>query len=135
MLSLVFFASGAAALIFEVVWFHRCGLVFGNSVWSTSIVLASFMGGLALGGALVGRYGRRLTRFLRTYAFLETVVAGTGVLLTYGLPHLVLLLVPAARHLRDIPWLWNLVRLAAAFAVLMVPATAMGATLPVLVTA
>jgi spermidine synthase len=34
--SLLFFVSGAAGLVFEVVWFHRCGLVFGNSVWSAA---------------------------------------------------------------------------------------------------
>src|SRR5207244_6181156 len=94
---------------------------------------SSFMGGLALGGALVARYGRLLTRFLRTYAILETVVAGAGLLLTYLLPQLISLLVPVAHRLGDSKWLLNVVRLAAAFAVLIVPATAMGATLPVLV--
>ena len=49
--SVVFLVSGAAGLIFEVVWFHRSGLVFGNSIWAMSIVLSSFMGGLALGNA------------------------------------------------------------------------------------
>jgi predicted membrane-bound spermidine synthase len=130
--SLVFFASGAAGLIFEVVWFHRCSLVFGSSVWSTSIVLSSFMAGLALGNALIGAYGDRFSRFLRTYAALEAIVAVTGVAVTYGLPHLTWLLVPAARRLGSTWWL-NVVRLVTAFVVLTVPATAMGATLPVLV--
>ena len=49
-----FCISGAAGLVFEVVWFHRAGLVLGNSALSTSIVLASFMAGIALGNALVG---------------------------------------------------------------------------------
>src|SRR5204862_8201835 len=48
-------------------------------------------------------------------------------------PPLVSLLVPAAQRLRDAEWLMNAVRLATTFAVLIVPATAMGATLPVLV--
>ena len=30
--------------IFEIVWVYRCGLLFGNTVWATSIVLSSFMG-------------------------------------------------------------------------------------------
>jgi spermidine synthase len=41
--SVVFFISGAAGLIFEVVWFNRSGLVFGNSIWAASLVLSSFM--------------------------------------------------------------------------------------------
>ena len=58
--------SGAAGLIFEIVWFHRSGLVFGNSIWATSIVFASFMGGLALGSALVVWHAHRIRSFLRT---------------------------------------------------------------------
>ena len=130
---LLFFVSGAAGLIFEVVWFHRCGLVFGNSVWSAAIVLSSFMGGLALGSALVGWFGDRLHRLLRAYAALEAVVAVAGISLTYTLPVLTRLVAPITGALPAQLWIINLVRLAAAFALLMVPATAMGATLPVLV--
>src|SRR5438093_51156 len=65
-LLVVSFASGAAGLVYETVWFHRGALVFGNSIWSTSLVLSSFMAGLALGGAagvlatevwLIGMFG------------------------------------------------------------------------------
>src|SRR5688572_31045813 len=59
---LIFFLSGAAALLFETLWFRLAGLVFGNSVWAASLVLASFMGGLALGNTLAARYGPRLRR-------------------------------------------------------------------------
>ena len=44
----VFFLSGAAALLFETLWFHQAGLAFGNSVWASAIVLSSFMAGMAL---------------------------------------------------------------------------------------
>src|SRR5579864_6389860 len=87
-ISAAFFVSGAAGLIFEVVWFHRFGLVFGESVDVTSIVLASFMAGLALGTALVGWQRRRLGNLLRAYAALEVVGAAGGLALTYALPHL-----------------------------------------------
>ena len=59
-LALIFFLSGASALIFEALWFRLAGLSLGNSVWSASLVLAAFMGGLALGNALVARYHDRL---------------------------------------------------------------------------
>jgi spermidine synthase len=42
--------------VFETAWFHRAGLVLGSSVWSTTLVLSSFMGGLTVGAALVA-YG------------------------------------------------------------------------------
>src|SRR5712691_3229612 len=132
-LSLAFFLSGAAGLIFEMVWIYRCGLLFGNTVWATSIVLSSYMGGLALGNGLVGRYGARLRRFVGLYATLEGIVAVTGIGLTYALGALPGVLAPSTRTLLDNRGLENLVRLATAFPLLMLPTTAMGATLPVLV--
>jgi len=130
--TLLFFVSGAAGLMFEVVWFHRCGLVFGNSVWSTSLVLSSFMGGLALGSVVVGRLGARAAT-LRAYAVLEASVAAAGITLTYALPGLTPVVAALAGPIAQHVWLVNLIRLAGAFAVLLVPAMAMGATLPVLV--
>src|SRR5882762_972414 len=70
--------SGAAGLIFEMVWFHLAGLVLGNSVWSASIVLSSFMAGIALGNLVTSWYGDRSARLLLTYAVLETAVAAAG---------------------------------------------------------
>ena len=127
----VFFASGAAALIFEIVWFHRCGLVFGSGVRATTIVLSSFMGGLAIGNALAGWYARRPRRLARAYAALEAAVALSGLAATYALPLVGPLVARAAAGARE-P-LVNGVRLAAAFAVLIGPATAMGAALPTIV--
>jgi predicted membrane-bound spermidine synthase len=121
--------------MFQMVWFHRSGLVFGGSVWSTSLVLSSFMAGLALGGVVAVRVGPAIRRFMRAYAAAELLVAVTGVVLTLGLPRLtqavVVLTAPAAESL----WLTNVVRFVTAFLVLLVPATAMGTTLPLLVAA
>jgi spermidine synthase len=132
-LSAIFFASGAAGLVFEIVWFYRCGLVFGNSVWAASIVLSSFMGGLAIGNGLVGWHGRRVRSPLRVYATAEFVVAGSGVALAYILSASATLIVPRSRLLLDNFWLSSALRLLTTFTALLVPATAMGATLPLLV--
>jgi spermidine synthase len=132
-LSLAFFLSGAAGLIFEIVWFYRCGLLLGNTVWATSIVLSSFMGGLALGNGLVGWFGARIRHFLTLYASLEAIVAVSGVGLTYVLAALPGVLAPATHSFLDTRWLVNVVRLAAVFPLLLLPTTAMGATLPVIV--
>ena len=133
LLCALFFASGAAALIFETLWFRQTGLVFGNGVWASSLVLASFMAGLALGNGLAARHAHRFDRPVRLYAVLEVVIAASGVALVYGLPDLAAALTPWLRPLRDTPALLNAVRLGLAFALLLVPATAMGATLPLLV--
>jgi spermidine synthase len=135
LLCALFFLSGVAALVFETLWFRQAGLTFGNGVWASSLVLASFMAGLALGNALAIRWGLWLRRPLRVYAALELVIAVTGVLIVLRLHALTPWLAPLLQLLGDWPWLQNLVRLALGFALLLVPATAMGATLPVVVTA
>src|SRR5260221_12140098 len=127
---LMFFFSGVAGLVFEILWFQRCELVFGNTIWATSIVLSSFMGGLALGNALLVLRAHRAKDFLRLYATLEVIVGLSGLALTYTLPSLSYVLTPLTRPFADVAWAVNFVRLAIAFIVLLVPATAMGATLP-----
>ena len=135
LLCALFFLSGVAALLFEALWFQRAGLAFGNGVWASSVVLASFMAGLALGNALAARFGPRLRSPLRAYAALEVAIGVTGVVLVLWLPSLSPWVATLLRPLFDLEWSANLVRLALAFVLLLVPATAMGATLPVLVKA
>lgn len=132
-LCLIFFLSGAAALIFETLWFHQSGLALGNSIWASSLVLAGFMGGLAFGNGLAGRFGHRVRRRVQLYALLELVIGATGLGLVHLLPALTPLLAPLLRPFVDAPWILNPLRLAIAFALLIVPSTAMGATLPLLV--
>jgi predicted membrane-bound spermidine synthase len=130
---LVFFLSGAAALLFETLWFRLAGLVFGNSVWAASLVLASFMAGLALGNTLAARHGPRLRRPLRFYALLELVIGASGLGLVLLLPSLTAVILPFLRPFLGNPPVLNGLRLALSFGLLMIPSTAMGATLPVLV--
>jgi len=131
----LFFLSGAAALLFETLWFRQAGLAFGNSVWASSLVLSSFMAGLALGNGLMARHGGRIRHPVRLYAGFEAVIALAGVTLVLGLPQLGHWLAPVFRQLLEQPIALNGLRLGSAFVLLLLPATAMGATLPVLVKA
>lgn len=134
-LGFVFLASGAAALLFETLWFRQAGLAFGNTVWASALVLAGFMTGLALGNALAARYGERWRRPIRLYALLELTIAGTGVALVLLLPFLPPLLAPLQRSLAGAPALLQLVRFVLTLVLLAVPSLAMGVTLPLLVEA
>lgn len=129
----VFFASGVAGLVFETLWFHQTGLALGNSIHATSLVLAAFMGGLALGNAVAAAFGDRLRRPLSTYAALEVLIGVAGVALVWLLPVLTPVLAPLLRPLQGDPWALNAVRTTAAFVLMLVPSVAMGATLPLLV--
>ena len=128
----VIFASGVSALIFQTLWFRQAGLAFGNSVWASSLVLSSFMAGLALGNGLSARYGDRLRHPIRAYAIVEIVVGLAGGALVYLLPLLGSVFAPLLRPLLDEPWILNPLRLVIAFLALLIPSSAMGFTLPLL---
>jgi len=134
-LYLVFFFSGASALLFETLWFRLAGLTFGNSVWASSTVLASFMAGLALGNWLAGRRAPKSEHPARLYAALEVSIGVSGLALVLLFPLLTRLFAPLFRMLQPQPVILNAVRLGIAFVLMVVPAIAMGATLPVLVRA
>lgn len=126
----LFFLSGACGLVYEVVWTRHLSLVFGITVFATSAVLAAFMGGLALGSYLVGRWIDRHANPLRVYALLE---AGIG-LYALAVPLLFAALTPVyvaiAQRLEGHFLLFNLARAILAVGVLLVPTTLMGGTVP-----
>jgi len=72
---LLVFASGAAGLMYQMVWFRQLRLVFGLSTAAHAAVLAVFLGGLGLGGALLGRRADRHPRPMFLYGTLEILVA------------------------------------------------------------
>ncbi|MGZ3439053.1 MAG: fused MFS/spermidine synthase, partial [Polyangia bacterium] len=127
-----FFLSGASGLVFEAVWTRELTLVFGSTALAMSTVLSVFMGGLALGSWLAGRWADRIADRLRAYALAE---AGVG-LYALAVP-LVLAGYPALnaamyRVLGSSAVGLSLARFVAAALLLLVPTTLMGATLPLL---
>ncbi len=66
-----FFVSGAAGLVYEVLWAKYLALYVGSTGLAQVIVLATFMGGLALGSEVLGRWADRAANPLKFYAFLE----------------------------------------------------------------
>jgi spermidine synthase len=71
MIPLLFFCSGATALIYEVVWAKYLALMFGSTIQAQTVVLAVFMGGLALGNRLIGARADFLRHLLTAYGYLE----------------------------------------------------------------
>src|ERR1700749_455630 len=81
----IFFLSGSAGLIYEVVWSRLLKEVFGVTAHAVAAVLATYLGGLALGAwALGGKVDRR-ARPLRFYGQLEICI-GLLALATAQLP-------------------------------------------------
>ncbi len=129
----LFLVSGATALIYEVAWVRDLSLIFGASHQAVSIVLGSFMLGLALGGFYFGRRSERIRSPLRLYGWLELGVAAFALAMP-TLQHWVDgFYVSAAEELQGEHALLTVTRVAAAFSLLVLPTFFMGGTLPVLV--
>ena len=128
---LIFVLSGSTALTYQIIWARWMALVFGSTTASVSIVLSSFMLGLALGSWLVGRWMPRINAPLRLFAWLELGIGAFALsfpVLSAGTDALFAALVSA-----DTSPLWGLgVRGALAALLLGVPTTLMGGTLPLL---
>jgi len=90
---LLFFCSGLSGLIYQVVWVRAFGNVFGNTIYSASLVIAVFMLGLGVGSYAVGmwadrRYSARPDSLLRTFGALELAIGAAALGLSWLLPHL-----------------------------------------------
>ncbi|CCE22854.1 fused MFS/spermidine synthase [Methylotuvimicrobium alcaliphilum] len=128
----LFFMTGMAALIYEVLWLKELGLLFGNTSQAMATTLTAFFLGLAAGSYYWGRKAAAYREPLKLYAGLEVAVAvcaaGYFILLeAYG---------------RIYPWVFDCcgnhaglftgVKFALSLTVLFPPAFFMGGTLPVL---
>lgn len=118
--------SGLAALGYEICWSRALVVPLGNSTDATTLVLATFMLGMAGGAWLAGGWSERIRSSLLLYATAEFALglfALAAPALLGSLSH-----VPAA--LLSIP-----LRTPAAVAILLLPCLVMGASLPLLVRA
>ena len=127
---LVYLLSGAAALIYEVVWARLLTLHMGSTVTAVGTVLAAFMGGMAGGAMLAGRVAPGLDRrqALRLYAALEAAIAAGAVLVPLAFAAFRPLLALAYADGGSV-W-FGPIRVLTSLTVLAAPAAAMGATLP-----
>jgi spermidine synthase len=130
------FLSGFAALLYQVAWLRQFSIVFGTSEIAVATVLAAYMGGLALGSAITGRYLHRIRRPILTYGLLEGGIALTALLvpvLLGGASAVFIYFVggkiapPASAGIGQ-----TLFYLISTFLILGIPTGFMGATLPLL---
>src|SRR5262249_40512494 len=135
LIAVCFMFSGAAGLIYEVLWMRMLGLVFGATTIAVSIVLAAFMGGLALGSALAARVAPRIRRPLRAYAWIEIAIGLYAVAVPSGFGALDYLDAAFGQRIHPGAFSFALVRLLLASIVLLIPTALMGATLPMIVAA
>jgi predicted membrane-bound spermidine synthase len=127
---LLFFLSGAAALVYQVAWQRLLALHSGVGLYSVAMIVAAFMAGLGIGSHLGGRLSTRLGagRALAAFAALELGISAFGAASTFLYYDW---LYPYAVHLPSPSWQAGFLHLMA----LLPPTVLMGMSLPFLVRA
>ena len=124
---LIFFMTGFAALVYQVVWERLIGLSIGSDVISVSLVVSAYLLGLAVGSIVGGVWGDRLSprRAVRAFALINAGTALFALLSSYFYYDFLFL---RFSHLADGRWSSFIV----AFLSLLVPTFLMGLSLPLL---
>ena len=129
----LFFLSGSAGLVYQIIWMRTLGLFFGSDIYGIAIILGTFMGGLTLGGLAAGRAGEHVLRPLLWYGAVEI---GIGVLALL-VPMITQMFDPVLRVIYPqsfdaVSNTYQFVRIALASGAILLPTTLMGATLPLI---
>ncbi len=129
----LFFLSGSAGLVYQILWMRNLGLFFGSDMYGVSIILSTFMGGLALGSLLGGRLAEHTRRPLMWYGVAELGIGLIALPFTAILGAFDPLLHSAfVESPEGISWAYQAMRILLATGTLLIPTTLMGATLPLI---
>jgi spermidine synthase len=128
----IFVLSGAAGLVYEIVWSRQLVLVFGNTTQAVSAILAGFFGGMAIGSAIGGRLADRVRSPLRLYGQIELVLVVIVIATPLTFRIIRTFYGELAIALEDAPQLLAFIRLGLALLALAPATILMGATLPTL---
>ena len=120
------FCSGAAALVYQVLWIKQLSLVVGIEVYSIAVAVSAFFAGLALGSFIIGRWADRLERPLLLASALEFGIALVGIAATFLLSHAAAPFAAIETRVGGLAWMIP-------FMLVGAPSFVMGGTLPVLI--
>ncbi|OGX29360.1 MAG: hypothetical protein A3B78_01355 [Omnitrophica WOR_2 bacterium RIFCSPHIGHO2_02_FULL_67_20] len=129
-LFLAFGLSGFSAMVYEVAWTRALSLVVGSSTYAFCIMLATFLGGMALGSGLARRHLRRAAGTIGFFIAVELALGAYGLIsipLFSQLPEWLVTLWPLNHSFTAISWLQFSL---CSFAMLM-PTLLMGVLFPV----
>lgn len=132
LLYIIFFLSGAAGLMYQIVWTRMLLLVFGSTTHSVVAVVSAFMAGLALGSYSAPRLITRTRSLLQTYGLLELTI-GVSALFTPLLFIVIQNVYSFSFSFIQSPAILLGMKFIFTFCVLLPVTSAMGATLPVMV--
>jgi spermidine synthase len=132
------FISGAASLVYELIWIRQLSLVFGGTLYAISAVLCAFMTGLALGAWGIGlllshrNKQKKTVNLVLLYGLIEGLIGLYGLFFPYGLELISGFYAPIVNGTIELGFLLHWIEFFLSTA-LMLPATiCMGATLPLI---
>ncbi|HKG20297.1 MAG TPA: fused MFS/spermidine synthase, partial [Blastocatellia bacterium] len=129
-----FALSGFIALSYEVIWSRVLALIIGSSVYAFSIMLTTFLTGLAVGASLASRFVDRITRPVFTFALVEVGIGASSLVGAYVFNDLPYVFVQVYRWIDPSAFsLLLLVRFLIAAVVMIVPTLLLGALFPLVV--
>src|SRR5687767_1015052 len=129
---LLFFGSGATALIYEVIWSKYLSQMFGSTIQAQTVVLAVFMGGLALGNNIFGRKADAYRTPVRVYGVLEAAIGFYAFFFPYIYSAADYIFVGVGTRLFQQPAALLCLKAILSVALLLGPTILMGGTLPLL---
>lgn len=122
LVSILFFLSGAAGLIYQTVWVRLLELYFGVTLTASTLIVGAYMAGLGLGSMLGGRIASKSKNTILLYGLIE---AGIGVFGIFS-PTLINWI---GQNTAGSPYVLVFIL---SFVLLLVPTLLMGMTLPLL---
>ncbi len=131
MILVLFFLSGFAALMFEVIWTRYIALIYGSSTQSFATVLATFLAGLGIGSIIASAYADKIRNKFAALAFVELVIGTAGMLLVIAFPAMEKWFLYIYFH-TSLYSSFMLLLFLVCFAIILVPTMLMGTTLSLL---
>ena len=128
----LFIFSGISGLVYQVVWARKLQISFGVTAFAVSAVLAAYFLGLALGSIIGGRYSDHVRSPLLVYGIVEIVVGITAILITPYIDRLDIFVIPLQAFVGENFWFLQGSRFFITLAVLLVPTTLLGMTMPLM---
>ncbi|MEO0137400.1 MAG: fused MFS/spermidine synthase [candidate division WOR-3 bacterium] len=126
------FLSGFTMLIYELIWARLLVLTFGTTAFANTLVIATFMLGLGWGGIYFGRLADRFRNPVKLFAYLQMGIGFGGFLLLFILPALPGFFSKLVRIFSGADFGFHFLRWLVSFLILLVPASLMGGTFPVM---
>ncbi len=130
---IVFFLTGFSSLVYEIIWVRQLSLIFGSTVYAVSVVLAAFMGGLALGSFYFGKLADRSKNVTCLFALTQIGTGITAFVISIIIPRLTALYPFILKNTLPATFLISALSFVFTFTLILIPTIFIGGTFPLMV--